>query len=83
VFSLKGPVDWEPLDATVPLQPPDAVQLTAAEAVQFSIELCPTATLAGVDDRVSAGATTVAGGSVAFALVPQPARGASAASAPR
>ncbi len=53
---LSGPVDWLPLAASGPLQPPVAAQDVALVDVQVSVELAPAATLAGDADSVTVGA---------------------------
>lgn len=47
-FARRSPVDSEPLLAVSPVQPPDAVQVAAFVADQFSIELEPLAIVLGL-----------------------------------
>ena len=61
VVAASAPVDWLPLAAFVPLQPPDAVQLDALLELQLSVDAEPLATVDGLPDRVTDGA---AGGTV-------------------
>jgi len=48
VLPVRLPVDWEPLSALLPLQPPDAVQLAAFDADQLNVALVPLATVLGL-----------------------------------
>ena len=61
VVAASAPVDWLPLAAFVPLQPPDAVQLDALLELQLSVEEAPLSTVDGLADRVTEGG---AGGTV-------------------
>jgi hypothetical protein len=47
VVALSAPVVVEPLVASLPLQPPDAVQEVALVEDQVNVELPPLATLVG------------------------------------
>ena len=57
---VSAPVDCEPLVATDPLQPPDAMHEEAPVAAQVNVELPPLAIVAGsaVSATVGAGAAT-------------------------
>ena len=61
VVALSAPVDWLPLVALAPLQPPDAVQLVALVELHVSVEDPPLLTVIGfaVNVTVGAGALTV------------------------
>jgi hypothetical protein len=45
---LSAPVDWLPLPARVPLQPPDAMQDDALVAAQVRVDALPCETLLGL-----------------------------------
>lgn len=47
VVSVRAPVDQVPLVATLPCQPPEAVQVVASALVQVSVELPPLLTVVG------------------------------------
>jgi hypothetical protein len=47
VLVLRAPVDLEPLMASLPDQPPEAVQAVALFADQLKVELAPLATVLG------------------------------------
>ncbi len=49
-------VPWEPLVATAPDHPPEAVQEVALVEVQFKVELAPADTLAGLALKETVGA---------------------------
>lgn len=57
VAALNAPVDWLPLVALLPLQPPEAVQLVALVELQFSVAALPATTLVelAVNDNVGTG----------------------------
>ena len=64
-----------PVVANVPLQPPEAVQLAAFEALHCSVTDAPIATLLSLAFRVTAGGATTAGVSAPVdgcALEPEP-----------
>ena len=48
VLALSAPVDWEPLMALLPDQPPEAVQAVALLETQLKVELPPLATVLGL-----------------------------------
>ena len=48
VLALSAPVDWEPLMALLPDQPPEAVQAVALLETQLTVELPPLATVLGL-----------------------------------
>jgi hypothetical protein len=50
------PVDWVPLVALLPDQPPEAVQLVASVVLQVSVEDAPLATEVGLAASVTVGA---------------------------
>ena len=54
--ALSAPVDWLPLVALLPLQPPDAIHVVALAELQVSVELAPLATVVGELARVAVGA---------------------------
>jgi hypothetical protein len=56
VFALNAPVLVDPDVATVPLQPPDAVQAAASVEDQFSVDALPLVTLVGEAASVTVGA---------------------------
>jgi hypothetical protein len=56
VADLSAPVDWLPLLASVPLQPPDAMQDDALAAAQVRVEALPCETLLGLALRETVGA---------------------------
>jgi hypothetical protein len=60
VLALSAPVDWEPLVAGVPDQPPDAVQLVAFVEVHDRVALEPLEMLVGLalSEIVGTGADT-------------------------
>jgi hypothetical protein len=64
VVVVSAPVDWLPLVALAPLQPPLAVQLVALVELQVSVAALPLVTLVG--DAVS---VTVGGGAAATVTV--------------
>ena len=53
---MRAPVDFAPLVATEPVQPPDAVQAVALVETQVSVELAPLATLVGLALKETLGA---------------------------
>jgi hypothetical protein len=61
LVAVIAPVAFEPLVATEPVQPPDAVQAVALVADQLTVELSPLATLVGLELIVTVGALTVGG----------------------
>ena len=73
VLALSAPVDWEPLIALLPDQPPEAVQAVALLETQLKVELSPLTTVLGLADKVTTGAGGVTE-TVAdwFALPPPP-----------
>ena len=54
--ALSAPVDWLPLVALAPVQPPEAVQLVALVELQVSVEDAPLAIEAGAAEIVTVGA---------------------------
>jgi hypothetical protein len=56
VFEVKAPLDCEPLVATAPDQPPDALHAVALVEVQDKVELEPLATELGLALKVTVGA---------------------------
>jgi hypothetical protein len=69
---LSAPVDWEPLVAWVPDQPPEAVQEVAFVADQLKVELLPLTMELGLAARltVGAGAAEVTETVAAWAALP-------------
>jgi hypothetical protein len=59
VFALSAPVDCEPLVATLPDQPPEAVQAVALVEDQLSVALLPLVTVLGAALKVTVGAGVV------------------------
>lgn len=59
VLLVKAPVDSEPLVATFPDHPPEAMQLVAFVLLQVKVELPPPATLVGFAFNISVGAAGV------------------------
>lgn len=57
VVDPSAPVDWLPLVAFDPLQPPEAVQLDAFVEFHARVELLPLATLVGLALTVTVGNT--------------------------
>jgi len=55
VLELRAAVAWEPEVASVPLQPPDAVQLVESVELQVNVEVVPAATNVGLAARVAVG----------------------------
>jgi hypothetical protein len=55
VLAVSAPVLWVPLVACVPLQPPEAVHAVAFIELQVSVDVAPTAMLAGEAVRVTVG----------------------------
>jgi hypothetical protein len=56
VAAAKAPLDWLPLVAFDPLQPPDAEQEVALAEDQVRVEAAPLATVVGLADRLTVGA---------------------------
>ena len=56
VVAVSAPVDWLPLVAFVPVQPPDAVQPVALVELHVNVADAPEATLVGFAVRVTVGA---------------------------
>lgn len=52
-------LDHVPLNATSPLQPPEAIHLVALVEFQVKLELAPLLTVVGVADSVTVGAGSV------------------------
>ena len=59
VVAVSVAVAVEPLMPRAPLQPPDAVQLVALVALQFSVEVPPLATEAGDAESETVGTGSV------------------------
>jgi hypothetical protein len=57
VVAFRAPVDWLPLVALAPVQPPDAVQLVAFVVLQVSVELSPLP----IDNGAAVSVTVAAG----------------------
>ena len=55
-FALSAPVDWEPLVAWLPDQPPEALQEVAFVVVQVKVELPPLTMELGLAVRLTVGA---------------------------
>jgi hypothetical protein len=55
VSELSAAVAWEPEVASVPLQPPDAVQLLESVELQVNVEVVPAAINVGIAARVAVG----------------------------
>jgi hypothetical protein len=55
VSELRAAVAWEPAVASVPLHPPDAVQLVESVELQVRVEVVPVATSVGLAARVAVG----------------------------
>jgi len=60
VVFVSAPVDQVPLVATLPCQPPEAVQAVALEDVQVSVELPPLLTVVGAAVNVTDGRAATA-----------------------
>jgi hypothetical protein len=52
-------VDWDPLVASVPVQPPDAVQEVALVEVHVRVALLPDTTVVGLAPKLTVGAGVV------------------------
>jgi hypothetical protein len=74
VLVLRAPVDLEPLMASLPDQPPEAVQAVALFADQLKVELAPLATVLGfaLSVTVAVGAAVTVTVAVWTALPPGP-----------
>jgi hypothetical protein len=59
VLALRAPVDCDPLVASLPDQPPEAVQAVALVEDQFSVALLPLVTVLGAALKVTVGAGEV------------------------
>jgi hypothetical protein len=59
VVALSAPVVVEPLVASLPLQPPDAVQEVALVEDQANVDAAPLWTVLGLAENVTAGAAWV------------------------
>ncbi len=59
MVAVRAPVDWDPLVASVPVQPPDAVQEVALVELHASVALLPDTTLVGLAVSVTVGAGVV------------------------
>jgi len=57
VVALSAPVDWLPLVAFVPPQPPEAVQPVALAELQVSVEADPLTMVVGLAESVTVGKT--------------------------
>ena len=55
-FAVRAPVDWEPLVAWLPDQPPEAVHEVAFVVDQLRVELLPLAMELGLTARLTVGA---------------------------
>lgn len=55
-FAVSAPVDWEPLVAWLPDQPPEAVQEVAFVVDQLKVELLPLTMELGLAARLTVGA---------------------------
>ena len=55
MFDVSAPVDFEPLVASEPDHPPEAVQLVALVEDQLSVELAPLAMVLGLALNVTVG----------------------------
>ena len=55
-FAVRAPVDWEPLVAWLPDQPPEAVHEVAFVVDQLKVELLPLAMELGLAARLTVGA---------------------------
>jgi len=58
-FAVRAPVDWEPLVAWLPDQPPEAVHEVAFVVDQLKVELLPLAMVLGLADKATVGAGEV------------------------
>jgi hypothetical protein len=56
VAAVSGAVVMVPLGGCEPLQPPEAVQLSALDALHCNVTLCPIGTVSALDFSVSVGA---------------------------
>ena len=56
---MSAPVDWLPLVALAPLQPPEAVQVVASVELHVNVDDPPLLTLVGLAVRVTVGAGAV------------------------
>jgi hypothetical protein len=59
VLALRAPVDCDPLVASLPDQPPEAVQAVALVEDQLSVVLLPLVTVLGAALKVTVGAGEV------------------------
>jgi len=55
-FAVRAPVDWEPLEAWLPDQPPEAAQEVAFVVDQLKVELPPLTMELGLAARLTVGA---------------------------
>jgi hypothetical protein len=58
-LALKAPVDWEPLTALVPDQPPEAVHAVVLVEDQARVDAEPLATVLGLAEKLTIGARAV------------------------
>jgi hypothetical protein len=58
VAAVSAPVDFVPLVASIPVQPPEAVQEVALVEFQVSVEAPPEATAVGLALSVAVGGTS-------------------------
>jgi hypothetical protein len=70
VVAVSGPVLWLPLEALVPLQPPEAVHAVALVELHVRVEPPPRTTVVGFAARVTVAAGTTVTVAVATALAP-------------
>lgn len=72
IVADSGPVDWLPVIATVPVQPPDAVHKVAFVEVHVRSELLPLDTVLGFAPRVTVGTGATLTVTEAFVEPPVP-----------
>jgi hypothetical protein len=70
VVAVSGPVLWLPLEALVPLQPPEAVHAVALVELHVRIEPAPRTTVVGFAARITVAAGTTVTVAVATSLTP-------------
>ena len=70
VLVVRAPVDWLPLVARVPVQPPVPVQLVAPVELHVNVDAAPYATLIGAAFSVAVGSGATVTVAEAGALFP-------------
>ncbi len=59
MLSTNAPVDWDPLTAFDPLQPPAALQVLALDATHVKVALPPLGTVLGAAEKAIVGVGAV------------------------